>query len=214
MGSEVSGGHCDDLHQLLESLEIKKAVLVGLAMGAGIAMDMALRDPARVSGLVLVSPGFSQDQERDNNLRRCQKEYLEALDKHDHEAMVECFQRSWTDGPYRSALQVPPQLREKVHSMALKTVGRWQEGSLGLCRGDRLIKSSFDIRQPALLVVGNLNTPEILDTADVLLRRIRNSRKIVVPHVGHLVNMEAPEQFNNLTLEFINQIEGGKNEIR
>jgi uncharacterized protein (TIGR02246 family) len=45
----------DDLHQLMRHLGIKRASLVGLSMGSGVALDFALEHPEMVEKLVLAS---------------------------------------------------------------------------------------------------------------------------------------------------------------
>ena len=48
----------DDLLALLDELQIARATIVGLSMGATIALDFALTHPTRVDRLVLISPGI------------------------------------------------------------------------------------------------------------------------------------------------------------
>ncbi len=48
----------DDLVALLDHLEIDKAVLGGISMGAAVALNAALRYPARVLGLILSRPAW------------------------------------------------------------------------------------------------------------------------------------------------------------
>ncbi len=55
----------DDLEAVLAAQGIDRAVLVGASMGAHTAVRLALRDPARVAGLVLVTPAFVPGNERD-----------------------------------------------------------------------------------------------------------------------------------------------------
>ncbi len=50
-----------DIVRLLDHLEIQKAHLVGHSMGAGIALKMAARCPARVRSAVLAGSGWSDD---------------------------------------------------------------------------------------------------------------------------------------------------------
>ena len=49
----------DDTVGLLDALEIERAALVGLSFGGGIALDVALAHPDRVSALVHVAAGMS-----------------------------------------------------------------------------------------------------------------------------------------------------------
>ena len=48
----------DDLRALLDELQISRVTIVGLSMGATIALDFALTHPAYVDRLVLISPGI------------------------------------------------------------------------------------------------------------------------------------------------------------
>lgn len=50
--------HGADLVGLLDHLEIEKADLVGLSLGANVALSFAAHHPRRVRGLVLASPGL------------------------------------------------------------------------------------------------------------------------------------------------------------
>jgi pimeloyl-ACP methyl ester carboxylesterase len=49
----------DDLERLLDSLEIERAVLAGVSMGAHTILSAALRMPERVRGLVVITPAYS-----------------------------------------------------------------------------------------------------------------------------------------------------------
>jgi pimeloyl-ACP methyl ester carboxylesterase len=47
-----------DLARVLDDLAIDRAVLAGASMGAHTALWLALRQPARVAGLVVITPGY------------------------------------------------------------------------------------------------------------------------------------------------------------
>jgi pimeloyl-ACP methyl ester carboxylesterase len=47
----------DDLCTLLNTLDIARAYVAGYARGGEIALRLALRDPGRVEGLLIMSPG-------------------------------------------------------------------------------------------------------------------------------------------------------------
>ena len=52
-------GLADDVAALLDALNLTQPVLaVGVSMGAGIALNLALRYPARVAALALVRPAW------------------------------------------------------------------------------------------------------------------------------------------------------------
>jgi pimeloyl-ACP methyl ester carboxylesterase len=51
----------DDLEAVLDQLELERAVLAGASMGAHTALAFALRAPARVAGLVVITPAYDGD---------------------------------------------------------------------------------------------------------------------------------------------------------
>lgn len=56
----------DDVVALMEALEIEQAVVGGISMGAGVSLNMALRYPARVKGLMLSRPAWLDQPMPDN----------------------------------------------------------------------------------------------------------------------------------------------------
>jgi pimeloyl-ACP methyl ester carboxylesterase len=57
-GDFTFAGLTADLTALLDRLRFPPAVVVGMSMGAGVAVALALREPARVRGLVLIRPAW------------------------------------------------------------------------------------------------------------------------------------------------------------
>ena len=51
-------GSADDLHALMDHLQIKQAIVGGISMGAAITLKFALRNPSRVLGLVQSRPAW------------------------------------------------------------------------------------------------------------------------------------------------------------
>jgi pimeloyl-ACP methyl ester carboxylesterase len=58
-------------------------------------------------------------------------------------------------------------------------------------------------RAPTLILVGPLDVADIVQIADRLERDIRGARKVVLPEIGHPVNLEAPDRFRALVTEFL-----------
>jgi pimeloyl-ACP methyl ester carboxylesterase len=61
-GYEDLGG---DLLAVLDTLGGRRAVLAGASMGAHTALWLALREPGRVAGLVVITPGYDPDHSLD-----------------------------------------------------------------------------------------------------------------------------------------------------
>jgi pimeloyl-ACP methyl ester carboxylesterase len=61
---------------------------------------------------------------------------------------------------------------------------------------------------PVLLVYGERDVRSPLTVAEELHRSIPGSKLVVVEGSGHLVNAEAPEQFNAAVVDFLRSIDG------
>lgn len=203
----VEGEHCHycDLHALLTALEIDKVVLVGLSLGGRTAIDFTLEYPDMVQALIPVAPGISGWTFADPVLMANNEHLREAARNGDEPGYVEWFQRSWTDGPGRASAEVDSAVREKVHLMASETVakpGTWgpvvEAGAL-----DRL----GEIEVPTLVIVGELDMSDIRGIADAIVDNVAGARQVVVPKVAHMVNMEAPDAFNDLLVGFLRELE-------
>jgi pimeloyl-ACP methyl ester carboxylesterase len=55
----------DDLVTVLDELDIDRAVLAGASMGAHSALRLALAQPEKVAGLVVITPGYDPDTAED-----------------------------------------------------------------------------------------------------------------------------------------------------
>ncbi|HEV8248518.1 MAG TPA: alpha/beta fold hydrolase, partial [Gaiellaceae bacterium] len=60
-----------------------------------------------------------------------------------------------------------------------------------------------DVRAPALVIVGDADVPDVLERAEILASRIPGARKVVLPDVAHMVNLEQPEEFLALVEDFL-----------
>ena len=65
------------------------------------------------------------------------------------------------------------------------------------------IRCLHQIRAPTLVLVGERDLADFRAIADLLARDIPGARKIVLPNVGHMANMEGPKQFNQVVLDFL-----------
>jgi len=88
------------LLRLLEALNIAHAVLVGSSLGAAIAIDFTLENPAMVRSLVLVSPGLG-GYDWQPSIERYGAAILEAARADDTDRIVEEHLRLWVDGRSR-----------------------------------------------------------------------------------------------------------------
>lgn len=203
--------HVEDLNALLSYLNPGRVTLVGCSQGAKIALDFALGRPEMVDSLVLVAPAVSGYTHK--AAPPPQYEEIERADAAGDVGRVnELELQIWVDGPRRSPVEVERGVRELVREMnrAALNASAGEELPSGAAAAGRL----GEVRVSALLVVGDLDTPQTLEAADALAAGIHGARLEIIKGTAHLPNMERPEEFNRIVLEFLNEDIGGGSEER
>lgn len=198
-----------DLLSLLDYLNINKTYLLGLSGGGAVALDFTLEHPDTVDALILVSSGLSGYPLRmTDTIKAFIGQYYGALQQKDIPSAVEATVRFWTDGPRRTPEQVSAQARARVTEMSTQHIQRHgdllahQQHMLPL---DPLaINRLAEVKVPTLIMVGDEDAPETLEIADTLEQGIAGAKKVVIPGTAHHPNMEKPEEFNRVVLDFLN----------
>jgi len=60
-----------------------------------------------------------------------------------------------------------------------------------------------EISAPTLVVVGDEDVAPVLDATELLMEQVRSARKAVIQDAAHLPNLEHPEEFNRVVLDFL-----------
>ena len=191
-----------DLRELMNKLEIERAVLVGLSLGGKTAIDLGLENPERVEAIVAVSTGLSGYRFTSDFYLEQRDVMIQAWRAGEFDAVVEAFQRCWTDGPNRAPEDVDPEVRENVRIMARNGLEHAMEGRL---IDPPAIERLDELELPMLLIVGELDMPGIHEIADMIVDANPNAELVEIPGVAHMVNLEAPERFNELLLEYLSR---------
>lgn len=197
--------HSDDVLKVLDQLGIEQTIVVGASMGGRVAMELAIRDPGRVRGLVLVSTGlpghawspavqsFSQAED-------------DALERGDVEMTVELNLSFWLDGPSRTRAFVDDSTRVLVADMQRTALQHFlphlddaDERPAVADLADRLA----DIAVPTLVVVGDKDAVDIVEIAASVASAIPHAYLRVIADTAHLPSLEASETFNLLLAEFL-----------
>src|SRR5215212_6664935 len=171
--------------------------------GGGTVLDFALEYPQRVGNLVLVGSavgGFGPEIDPP----RQWDEILAAEEAGDLERVSELEVQVWVDGPGRSPEDVDASVRDLVREMNLialrnEASGLGDEWAPEPPAAHRLP----DVQAPTLLIVGDEDQPSVFAAADLLERELPNVRKVVMHGAAHLPNMEKPEEFNRIVLDFL-----------
>lgn len=204
--SEAAAGpfsHHEDLNGLLETLGVQQAHFIGCSNGSMIITDFTLSYPDKVLSLVLTSPALS-GYEFSGEPPQTLVTLWAALGQGDLESAAEVATRIWADGPSRTPEQVDLSFRGRFERMAreelkamLPDAEQPQEleppalGRLG------------EITVPTLIILGDKDDASILEIGETLRAGIGGAEKVVIAGAAHMVNMEKPEAFNRVVLDFL-----------
>jgi|GEM_PF-469644 len=204
----------EDLHALLQFLEIDRATLIGSSYGGQVALDFALTYPDKVAALVLVGAPISGVSFPDNDassiewrdivLHRTFQVFRPSGRIYNANEAKEAIDW-WLDFPnsrYWIKLE-HAEVRAQARQLLLAnlqnlTRPRYMKNPDQLATG-RL----SEIQVPTLVIVGEADTPGLLDHADRLATGITEAEKVIIPNAAHLVHLEQPEIFNQTVLDFL-----------
>ena len=198
-----SFAHHQDLHGLLDALGIREAFFVGCSIGGRTIIDFTLEYPGRTRALVLIGTAIS-GFEAGGEPPEQWDELVAADDAANLERVSELEVQIWVDGPYRGPEEVDAGVRDLVREMNLIALEHEASG-LGQehLPEPPAVNRLAEIPVPTLVIVGDRDRQEIIEAADLLTRSMPQARMTVLPGTAHLPNMESPQEFNRIVLEFL-----------
>lgn len=197
--------------ELMEAIGVSSACLVGNSMGGFVAAEVAIRFPARVERLVLVSAaGLSIEDLRNDR----QMAVLRRLD----------FALTAYTGWFASKSELVAR-RERLRRAAFSIVAAHPEALQPALVAENLRGSgkpgfvpavealtTYPIRDrlpeiacPTLIVWGTKDRLVPLKDASEFERLIPDSRKVIYPDTGHVAMLERPTAFNALLEAFVEE---------
>lgn len=202
--------HYRDLYGLLQFLNIEKAHLCGVSMGGSTAVDLALAYPQMVSALITCGSGASGFQ---REMSDEEKKYWEDFEtKWDGffkagklEEANEMEVELWVDGP-RSPSEVNPEVRALVGAMNLKAMRKYNENAKFVRLEPPAAGRLAEINVPTLVLIGDLDTAGAIASSNYLAANIPNARKVVLYGLTHVPNLERPQEYNRLVLDFLDGV--------
>jgi pimeloyl-ACP methyl ester carboxylesterase len=189
--------YADCLGGFMDALGLDRPHVAGLSFGGGLALELYHRHPGIPRTLILASAyaGWAGSLPADVVEQRLQQVLqLSELppDRFVHEVAPTLFSRS------APAEAVDPFMASahEFHPAGLRAMAR------SVAEAD-LRDVLPGIHVPTLLVYGANDQRAPLAVAEALHAAIPRSQLVVLPEVGHLCNLEAPERFNSAVRAFL-----------
>ena len=192
--------HYRDLGSLLTELDASPAHLVGLSMGAAIAINVALAYRDRVRSLV-ITPGGLGGYVWPEDFRAGFSAFAQAAAAGDKRRATELM----LDFPPMRPARAIHALRARLEAMTSEY--SWAHFLSDAPRAVALEPPAAErlqeIAVPTLVVVGERDMDAMHVQADFIAARIAGARTVRIAGSGHMTNMEAPGEFNTAVLDFI-----------
>jgi pimeloyl-ACP methyl ester carboxylesterase len=192
--------HHDDLRRLLDHLGIEQAHVCGLSMGGGVTVDFALEYPDRVRSVIVIASalgGFKVDFGP-------VVPAMIAMQQAAQDGDLPEAKRIWIESPLFVPTNRDPGLAQRLRRMVDDWSGWQMTHQANHVDPDPPPAERLDgLSVPALVINGALDNEGMLRIAAEIEARAPLARRVLLPDVGHLPNMEAPEAVNDLIASFL-----------
>ena len=148
---------------MLDQLAIHAAVLVGCSRGGALAVDFAIENPGRTIGLVLVGTSITGDDwpEPPEEIAEIE-DALEYAEQQGNLNLVNKIEAHlWLDGPLSKSGRVEGEARELF--LAMNRIALNHPKLTHEDHPDPAVDILGSITAPALLVVGDLDYPAVIE---------------------------------------------------
>lgn len=193
---------------LLDAMDIERAHVCGLSMGAYTAVQFALAHPERCRAVVAAGVGTGSDDP---------DAFLEDMDARADalEAQGMASMEAYVRGPARIRFREKDATGwERFAALFLAHSARGSANTLRAFQGRRpsLYTREADLARlevPLLVVCGDEDDP-CINPSLFLKRTVPGCGLAVLPHTGHACNLEEPAAFNAVVAEFLARAEAGR----
>lgn len=190
--------YAEGILELLDRLGLERVVLGGLSMGGYVAFACLRLFPERVSALILANTRPDPDSEeirenRKNMARRVAEEGVEVLIELQMERLLS-----------PNTLKNNEEVVEEVKTLIRESSPDGVIAALGAMR-DRPDSTPLlpEIAIPTLVMGGEEDTISSPEVMGGMAEQIPDSRHHTLSGAGHLSNLEAPTEFNDILKDFL-----------
>lgn len=196
----------DLLEELLDSVPVERAILVGNSAGGSVALEFALARPERVAGLVLISPAVYTSGPPGFVRLLWKLPQLDGLGPRLLRWSLPRFGQSGIAAAWHDPSRLSDEARAG-YALPLRAEN-WDSALWTLSRSARFepLAPHLDrVRAPVLVITGD--DDRIVPTAEsVRLADVLSARLLVVQQCGHLAHEECPEPVLAEIIDFVDAL--------
>jgi len=190
-------GYADVVAGLLDHLGLERVVLGGLSMGGYVAFAFLRHYPERVSGLILADTRAAADTTMAFEKRTDQQDQVARIGT---TALIETLLAGLLSEETRAnRLDLVEQVRRLMANPPIGFIGALE----AMKHRPDATEELASVTVPTLVIVGEDDALSPPDVARDMQERIPHSELAVLPHAGHLSNLEAADDFNAAVASFL-----------
>ena len=204
-GSDVFGDNIEEYKNaakaLIETLKLKKIILIGHSMGGLIASQLAYDNDVSVSGLILSSThlgfGCKKGEPLMERYANRLKTFSTKLSNIDY--AMQRAQRNTPVGTSESVIKFLANVALDIRKESIRDGGRMSQetDNTNICK---------DLKMPVLILSGGKDTVISTEMHASLIAALPRAHKVVFPKAGHASFAEYPDQFNYQVTEFAKKV--------
>jgi pimeloyl-ACP methyl ester carboxylesterase len=184
--------YADDVIAFMKELKIRAAVIVGVSMGSGVALTLALKYPKKVLGLGLLGSGAK--------LHVAPSILETAGNPNTFESAVDMINENcFSANAGQSLIQLSKGQMMEIRPPVLL-------GDFLACNEFDVVSQLEQIKIPTIIICGKEDKMTPPKYSEFLHGSIANSQLHVVENAGHLVMAEQPDNVADLLKQFIDNL--------
>jgi pimeloyl-ACP methyl ester carboxylesterase len=188
--------HIEDLRAVLDAFDVVSADLIGLSLGANVALGLSLTHPDRVRKLILVSPGlqgyrWKGERPPDAALARAKEHGIEAA--RDFWLHHELFASA------RNHPLAGPLLTKSIAKYSGWHWSNHNPAKPNPATAERLA----EVSSPTLVINGRHDLEDYRAIGTLIADDIPGAKRVEILDGGHMAPIEAPAIFNEKVLTFL-----------
>jgi 3-oxoadipate enol-lactonase len=198
-----------DAAAVLDHVGAESAYVVGQSRGGIIGLDLLLEHPDRVDAFVSVAGGIGGFAPKlpEGTAAPPWEEMERLWEAKDWAALADLETQVWVDGWGQPATRVDPALRRKVHGWIVASYEAGKPDGKPQPLDPPAAERLEDVRVPTLVMVGEVDEPGGVVAERHLAASVDGARLVEFPGVAHMIQLEQPERFNAVVLEFLDEVE-------
>lgn len=206
---DVEFSNRDDAAAVLDHVGAASAHLVGQSRGGMIALDFVVERMERVDAFVSVASGVGgfEPQLPDDTDGPPWEEMERLWGSKEWEPLAELETRVWVDGWGQPPTRVDPELRRQVHDWILATYRAEKAEGKPQSLDPAAVQRLADIRVPTLVMIGEVDEAGGVAAGRHLAASVAGARLVEFPGVAHMIQLEDPDGFNRVALEFLAEVD-------